>query len=212
MPNIDINIGGASREMREYSLDLLSRHVRLAGEIGAPATVLGPGKANPLFAPPREELLGRFYEALDRLIPIAEKAGTRIIVENMPFAFLPKADEIMSALANYGNDNIGVLYDIANSHFVGEDSRMGLRTVRNRLSLVHISDTTRSVFKHDPVGQGDVPFVQVPPVLSELGYREMPVLEIVSHDPFTDVANSAAYLAQLGYRWEPTAATLQASQ
>lgn len=43
---------------------------------------------------------------------------------------------------------------------------MGLRTVRNRLSLVHISDTTRSVFKHDPVGQGDVPFVQVPPVFS----------------------------------------------
>jgi sugar phosphate isomerase/epimerase len=49
MPNIDVNIAGASSEMRRYSLDLLSGVVTLAGELGVAGVVIGPGKANPLF-------------------------------------------------------------------------------------------------------------------------------------------------------------------
>lgn len=201
MPNIDLNIVGASQEMREYSLGLLSQFVQLGGELGAPFIVVGPGKANPLFAPPREQLIGHLYRALDRLFPVAEAGGTRLLIENMPFAFLPEASAIMQALDDYGNDRIGVIYDVANGHFIGEDPREGLRLVRQRLGLVHFSDTGRSVYKHDPVGQGDVPFAGVPPVLAEIGYREMPMLEIISRDPDAETRDSAGRLARLGYTW-----------
>jgi L-ribulose-5-phosphate 3-epimerase len=201
MPNIDINIAGASREMRNYSLGLLESFVRLAGDLGAQGVVVGPGKTNPLLAMPREQLIDHFYAGLNRLAPIAKDVGTKLFVENMPFAFLPKAIDIKNALDTYGNDDIGVLYDVANGHFVGEDPREGLRTLRDRLDLVHFSDTNRSVYKHDAIGLGDVPFAGLPEVLAEIGYREMPTLEVISRNPDHGILESAKQLAALGYSW-----------
>jgi sugar phosphate isomerase/epimerase len=201
MPNIDINIAGASKEMRSYSLALLDSFVRLAGDLGAQGVVVGPGKTNPLLAMPREQLIDHFYAGLNRLAPIAKDVGTKLFVENMPFAFLPKAIDIKNALDTYGNDDIGVLYDVANGHFVGEDPREGLRTLHDRLDLVHFSDTNRSVYKHDAIGLGDVPFAGLPEVLAEIGYREMPTLEVISRNPDHDILESAKQLAALGYSW-----------
>ena len=65
MPNIDMNIAGASPQMRRYTLDLLQGIIALAGDLGVPGIVIGPGKANPLMAAPRERLLGYLFEALD---------------------------------------------------------------------------------------------------------------------------------------------------
>src|SRR5882672_6651921 len=106
MPNIDINVAGAAPEMRAYSLNLVTETVRLAGELGARGVVIGPGKANPLFPAPAAELIGHFFMALDRLAPVAEKSGTALWVENMPFAFLPSVGELLDALKQYGNDNV----------------------------------------------------------------------------------------------------------
>lgn len=199
MPNIDLNIVGASPQMREYSLGLLSQFVTLAGELGAPAIVIGPGKANPLFAPSRDFLVGHFFKALDHLYPIAKKSGVRLLVENMPFAFLPDAQSLVRTLDEYGNKDIGIIYDVANGYFIGEDPCHGLRTVQQRLGLVHFSDTGKSVYRHDAVGLGDVPFAAVPPVLEEIGYSELPVLEVISRDPDVDTIDSAKKLAALGY-------------
>lgn len=199
MPNVDINVAGASREMRDYSLGLVTQFVQMACDLGAPGIVIGPGKANPLLSAPRDLLTGHFYAALDRLLPIAEAGGTRLLVENMPFAFLPAASDIMDTLASYDSDMIGVVYDVANGHFIGEDLADGLRRVKDRLALVHFSDTYRTVYKHDPVGLGDVPFAAVPPVLREIGYRELPMLEVISRYPDADIRDSAQRLAALGY-------------
>src|SRR5674476_304422 len=106
MPNIDINVAAAAPEMRAYSLALLTETVRLAGELGARGVVIGPGKANPLFPADASELSGHFFAALDKLCPIAKKAGTALWVENMPFAFLPAIGELMDALKRYGNDAV----------------------------------------------------------------------------------------------------------
>jgi sugar phosphate isomerase/epimerase len=199
MPNIDLNITGASAEMRSYSLGLLSQFVRLAGELGAPAIIIGPGKANPLFSMPREQLIGHFRAALDTLAPIAKSAGTRLLVENMPFGFLPDAKSLLAEVEAYGNDDIGIIYDVANGHFIGADPCEELRHVRHRLGLVHFSDTGRSVYKHDAVGLGDVPFAGVPSVLKEIGYRELPVLEVISRNADADTLDSARRLAAMGY-------------
>jgi sugar phosphate isomerase/epimerase len=200
MPNIDLNIVGASQEMRDYSQGLLSRFIELAGDLGVPAIIIGPGKSNPLFAPPESFLKGEFFKALDRFVPIARKAGVRILVENMPFAFLPDADSLMRTLDEYGSDEVGVIYDVANGHFIGEDPCEGLRRVKSRLGLVHFSDTGRKVYRHDAVGLGDVPFAAVPPVLSEIGYAELPVLEVISRDPDAETLDSARKLAAHGYK------------
>jgi sugar phosphate isomerase/epimerase len=199
MPNIDINVAGAAAEMRAYSLNLVSETVRLAGELGARGVVIGPGKANPLFPAPAAELSGHFFAALDKLCPIVKKAGTALWVENMPFAFLPAIGQLTDALKRYGNDAVRVVYDIPNAYFIGEDFADGLRQCRERLALVHLSDTGRQVYRHDPVGLGTVPFADVPRALAAVGYTARPMLEIISRDPDRDIVASAGKLALLDF-------------
>jgi sugar phosphate isomerase/epimerase len=199
MPNIDVNITAASEEMRAHSLDLLERTIVLAGDLGVPGVIIGPGKANPLFAMPRERLMGHFFRALDRLVPVAKQSGTSLYVENMSFAFLPAIDELLAALDSYGNDDLGIVYDVANAWFIHEDIAEGLRKCARRLRLVHYSDTGQSVYRHDAVGLGTVPFAVVPPVLEEIGHRGLPMLEIIAPEADRAIDESVASLLALGY-------------
>ena len=205
MLNFDLNIAGASAEVRAYSLGLVSRFVELAGDLGAPGIVVGPGKANPLFPMDREQLVGHFFAGLDVLAPIAEAGGTRLLLENIPFAFVPDAPTLMALLDEYGDERVGIIYDVCNAHFIGEDACAGLRLVAPRLRLAHFSDTDRSFYKHDAVGRGDVPFADYPGVLAEVGYDELQVIEIFSRTPDADIAESAEKLAALGYGQTPAA-------
>lgn len=198
MPNVDINIAAAADEMRAYSLDLLTKFVRCAGELGAGGIILGPGKPNPLFPMPKDRMISHFYRALDVLAPLAKQAGTQLLIENMPFAFLPDAESLMQAVGGYGDDSIRVNYDVANAHFIGEAPAEGLRRVRDRLALVHFSDTTRRSYRHDPLGQGDVPLAGLASAMREVGYRELPMLEVISHNPDTDIADSCRRLREAG--------------
>ncbi|MDX1540815.1 MAG: sugar phosphate isomerase/epimerase family protein [Geminicoccaceae bacterium] len=199
MPNLDINLAAAAPEMRRHTLGLLHGVLELAGDLEVPGVVIGPGKANPLMPAPPDELKGHFFRALDELAPHAARLGTSLYVENMPFAFLPRADQLMAALDGYGDPAIRVIYDLANAHFAGEDPKEGLRRVADRLALVHLSDTGTDVYRHAPIGIGTVPFEGVPAVLEEVGYRDLPMFEIVADDPEQAVVEGAARLAARGW-------------
>lgn len=198
-PNVDINLAGATEEMRAYSLALVRAVVELAGELGAEGVVIGPGKGNPLLPAPVERMTGWFFGALDELLPVARRAGTRLLVENMPFCFLPDAESMMAALERYGADDIGVVYDVANAHFIDEDLVQGFARVAPRLHTVHLSDTGRQVYKHDPVGDGDVDFAAALAGVKAVGHDRIPVLEIISTRPDLSIPDSAARLARMGW-------------
>jgi L-ribulose-5-phosphate 3-epimerase len=199
MPNIDLNVAAAAEEMRRHTLGLLHAILELAADLGVPGVVIGPGKANPLMPAPKERLLGHFFRALDELAPHAERLGTQLYVENMPFAFLPDAEGLMAALERHGDPRIAVIYDVANAVFIGEDLGAGLRRVQERLKLVHLSDTPREVYRHSAVGEGVVPFADVPPLLEAVGYRDLPMLEIIAEDPDGALCASVARLFELGW-------------
>jgi L-ribulose-5-phosphate 3-epimerase len=195
MPNIDVN----TAEMRAYSLAHLRNVVDLAGDLGVPGVVIGPGKANPLFPAPTGQLTGYFHAALDQLAPRAAAADTALLVENMPFAFLPDIASLLASLDRYGDERIGIVYDVANGHFIREDMCAALRQCSRRLAVVHLSDTTPSVYRHDPVGRGDVDFAPIPAVLADIGFRRQPVLEVISPDADRDIDDSAARLLAMGF-------------
>ena len=65
---------------------------------------------------------------------------------------------------------------------------------------MHLSDTGRQHYRHDPVGRGDVPFAAIPEMLADVGYRRRPMLEIISETGDADILDSAARLAALGFR------------
>ena len=196
-PNVDLNIAAATSEMRDYSIKLNAEYLRVAAELDAKALILGPGKPNPLFPLPIETMERHFFSALDRLLPIAERTGIELWVENMPFAFLPNAEDMMACLDRYGAEQIGVCYDVANAHFIGEDPVTGFDRVRPRLCLVHLSDTGQTVYRHDPVGLGDVDFAAVSAKIGTLGLERTPMLEIISRNPDNDISRSIDTLATM---------------
>ena len=124
--------------------------MRLAGELGARGVIISPGKASPLFAAPEEELFGYFFAALDHLCPIAASSGTALWLENVPTTWIPTIGGLMAALKRYGSDAVRMIYDVANAHFIDEDIADGLKQCRERLELVHFSDTGQKIFRHDP--------------------------------------------------------------
>lgn len=205
MPNIDLNIAAATVEMRQMTLDVLQAVVVLAGDLGAEGVVIGPGKANPLLAMPRGQLLEHFHRALGLLVPLAADTGTAIYVENMPFAFLPRAAELMEAVEQFGDKRVGVVYDVANGHFVGENVCGALKLCAPRLRVVHLSDTHRTVYRHDAIGLGSVDFRPIPATLNAIGFKRRPVLEIIDPDPDVAIQRSARALEDAGWR-TPTAA------
>ncbi len=204
MPNIDVNIAAASDDVRELSVDHLERIVTLAGDLGVPGVVIGPGKANPLYPMPRDQLMGHFFRALERLVPLARKAGTRLLAENMPFAFLPGMKELTAALDQFGSDDVAIIYDVANGYFIKEDLGEGLRLAKPRLQLVHLSDTGLGAYRHDAVGLGTLPFAQVPPLLAEIGHSARPMLEIIAADADAHIDDSARRLLAAGFRPSPS--------
>lgn len=197
--NIDINIAGAAPEMREYSIRMVSEFIRIAGHIGAPAFILGVGKANPLFPLPKTRMRSYFFEALDQLLPVARQSGVEIWAENMPFCFLPDLDGLLAALDSYGADEIGVCYDVANAHFIGENPADGIRRLGARLKLLHLSDTNRQVYRHAAIGEGDVDFGAVGRVLKDAPLSSLPVLELISSNADFDFQQAPKALAEKGF-------------
>jgi sugar phosphate isomerase/epimerase len=197
-PNIDLNIGAATSEMRAFCLALNTGFLRLAEEIGAGGIILGPGKPNPLFPLPTDAMQVHFFRALDELVPLAEKWGRQIFIENMPFAYIPTAANVMETLGRYGNDGVGICYDVANGHFIGETPADEIATCASRLGLVHVSDTTRAEFRHDPVGLGDVDVKPLATAIEKAGFDKPVLLEIISSDADRDIGASIRALRDHG--------------
>jgi sugar phosphate isomerase/epimerase len=198
-PNIDINIASANVEMRAFSRQNNMRILRLAEDLGAEGIILSPGKANPLFPLPSDILEGHFFRALDELAPVAERSARQIFVENMPFAYLPSAQGVMETLDRYGNENIEVCYDVANGHFIGEDPVVGIATCASRLGLVHISDTTRTAFRHDAIGTGDLDITPLPSAINKVGFDKPILLEVISHNADEAIGASIEVLIEHGF-------------
>lgn len=200
-PNIDLNIGGATREMREYSIGILRSVIELAGELEVPDFVIGPGKVNPLLPAPRERVVGYFRDALDRLVPLAESAGTRILLENMPFGFVPDAPGLMKLIESYDPMIVGIIYDVANGYFIKEELRGALMLTMPRLKMVHFSDTGRDVYRHAPIGSGTIDFHAVGEDLRAVGWTDPAVMEIigVSDEPTEELLASVKRLREAGW-------------
>ena len=201
LPSLDQNLASAAPEMREYSVRLFERLVAIAETIGAAAVIVVTGRVNPLIAPARPDLEGWFAEAFERVLRAAERAGVHLLLENIPMGVYPRADQLFAFAERLGSPQVGVCYDIANAHFIGEDTAAGLRQVAPRLGIVHLSDTGRQAWRHDPVGQGSCDFAGFGATLREIGYSRTSMLEIVSEQPIPDIVGSHRKIVQWG--WAP---------
>jgi sugar phosphate isomerase/epimerase len=201
MPSLDQNLASATPQMREYSIRLFERLIAIAEAIGATALIVVTGRVNPLIAPSRQDLEGWFTEAFERVLRAAEPTGVKLLLENLPMGVYPRADQLIAFAERISHPLVGICYDIANAHFIGEDAAAGLRQVRSRLGIVHLSDTGRQAWRHDPVGRGTCDFAAFGATLQEIGYTNTSMLEIVAERAVEDIVDSHRRITRWG--WAP---------
>lgn len=199
-PSLDHNLVSPTPDMRRYTIDRFRALIELAGQWSVPWIIVVPGKVSPLFPAPAEWLKKWFTVGIREMADHAKRAGVQLLVENVSIAWLPRADDVAGMLDAVGDDDIGVCYDVANAVYIREDPDYGLRRVKDRLRLVHLSDTGTGEWRHDPVGRGIVDFAAFAKSLRAIGYQGPSVFEIISQRPDEDILESHRRLAVWG--WE----------
>ncbi len=201
MPSLDQNLASGTPQMRDYTVQLFERLIDVAEIIEARGVIVVTGRVNPLIAPPRRELVGWFEGAFERLLPAAERSGVQLLLENIPMGVYPRAEQLIAFADRLNHPLVNICYDIANAHFIGEDAAAGVRAVARRLGIVHLSDTNRHAWKHDPVGEGNCDFAGFADALREVGYAQTSMLELVCESPLERIVESHRKVAAWG--WAP---------
>jgi sugar phosphate isomerase/epimerase len=205
-PLLDNNPNGTDRLMRAYTLDRYREAIDLAAEWGCPYVVAIPGPVGSLINPPRDWMLNWFVEGMQELVRYAKGTGVKLLLENVPFTFLPTAQD-MADTARLIGPEVGVNFDVCNSAYIKEDVGAAIRMLGSLLQNVHISDSGYAEFKHVRLGTGMVEPGPAAAALRDIGYTGETVLEIITDalqpgaDPDGDIIASHDILAQNG--WQP---------
>jgi sugar phosphate isomerase/epimerase len=205
-PLLDNNPNAPDRIMRRYTLDRYKEAIDLAAEWSCPYVVAIPGPVNSLINPPYRWMYDWFVEGVKELVQHAKGTGVELLVENVPFTFLPTADDMKKVCADIGPE-VGVNFDVCNSAYIKEDPAAAIRMLGALVKNVHISDSGYGDFKHDKLGTGIVQPGPAGAALKEIGYQGVTVLEIIADKnlpgttPDQDIVESHAVLAKNG--WAP---------
>jgi sugar phosphate isomerase/epimerase len=165
--------------------------MQLASDLGAGAVVVVPGRVSSLFPPPREDSQLLLRDSLEQLVRVAERLDQKIFVELHPQTPIPTTDAMLAFLDGLPHERLRIAYDVSNAEFVGEDQPDAIRRSGNRIGQLHLSDGTRSQWRHDRIGLGTVRFDEILKAVSDIGFSGTSVLEIISSSPMEDLRVSA---------------------
>ncbi len=197
IPSLDQNLASGTPEMREHTVKVFERLIAIAECIGASAIIVVTGRVNPLIQPARSDLESWFEDAFERVLRVAQPAGVSLFLENIPMGVYPRADQLIAYARRLDSPSVRICYDIANAHFIAEDAAAGVETVASHLGIVHLSDTTRAAWRHDPIGQGDCDFATFAASLKRIGYTNTAMLEIVADPAVEHIVDSRRRFAAL---------------
>ncbi|OAF19970.1 MULTISPECIES: sugar phosphate isomerase/epimerase [Bradyrhizobium] len=194
----DINLASPSPHVVDFAVASYEATIERAAELGARWICVGSGRRHALLAKANDRLMVSFREAFARIHDKATHAGIPIILENHPQGLLASAADIVRFLADEGYADMPVIYDVANAIAIGEDPVEGLRTLWPRLGIVHLSDSPKGQWRHDPIGSGEIDFAAIGAELKQRSYGGRIVLEILSERPLQDIGEGAAALQRQG--------------
>jgi len=196
----DINLASPAANMRRKSTDHIKGVIELAYDWGATEIVISPGTRRPMISPSLPKTFGWLYESLDVLLPRAEQAGVRLLLENTPYCFRPTFEEMRELVDEVNHENLKIVYDVANAAYIKEDPVACLLSGHSAIGLVHISDTGTQEWGHDPIGTGVVDFVALAKAVEATCTVENVVLEIIREDaPLEAINTGIAELKKRGW-------------
>jgi L-ribulose-5-phosphate 3-epimerase len=172
---VDVNLASSQEGMRAWSQQQFITAATLAAELGAPRVVVHPGRRHPLRPPPQDELWDRVIGGLETITAAARTRGVEVLLENVPTGLIDTARECTQVADPLG-DRVRLCLDVANA-FMVEDVAEAISSLAVPPGLVHVSDTRRDRWLHDPLGRGHVDWDDVAAALVASAYDGPVVLE-----------------------------------
>jgi len=196
----DLNLASPGASMRRKSIDHIGAVIELAAQWGAAEVVISPGTRRPMISPALDRVYGWMYESVEALLPLAKQAGVRLLMENTPYCFTPRIENLAEVVRTVADDGLKIVYDVANAAYIDEDPVAALRDFHELIGLVHISDTGTDVWGHDPIGTGVIDFAGLGAVVAETCGVENVVLEIIREEkPLDEFRQAFADLRDRGW-------------
>lgn len=196
----DLNLASPAASMRRRSIDHVTSAIELAEAWQVPEIVISPGTRRPMISPTLEQVHGWLYDSLDVLIPLAKRAGTRLLFEQTPYCFTPTIEALVNVVRTVDDESLKIVYDVANAAYIGEDPVASLLAHHEWIGLVHISDTGTDVWGHDPIGTGVIDWRALgTAVEATLGVDNV-VLEVIrEEDTLREFAQALRDLSREGW-------------
>jgi len=182
-------LGAPDEDWRREKVQVLAAYVRFAAAIGFSGVVVHP-VPNPIFVPEpeRPELPERISEAtrrsLDDLVPVAVEAGTRVLLENLPYdcayPFLTM-DELRPLVDAYPDEALGLVIDTGHAWTSGLDPADQIRAGGPRLWGTHLQDVDHEHPQDDHWAptHGGLDWVAIREALREVGYAGLWTFEVM---------------------------------
>ena len=114
-----MNLGAADAAEREKAIAFTKKYLQIAAWIGAETILVVPGSAHVTWDPSRPVVPYRTVwenatKSINELIPLAEKLGVNIALENVWMRFLLSPMEWKLFLDQFKSDRVGMYFDIGN--------------------------------------------------------------------------------------------------
>lgn len=200
----DLNLASPAANMRRKSIDHIKDVMDLAFEWGSTELVISPGTRRPMISPSLSNTLDWLTDSLEVLLPRAEQAGVRLLLENTPYCFRPTLIEMVGVVKKFDSGTLKIVYDVANAAYINEDPVAALLAGGSEIVLVHISDTGLEEWGHDPIGTGVIDFEALGKAVDATCKTENAVLEIIREkDPLTEMHAGISELKKRGWNIYP---------
>lgn len=161
-PSSRITLGAPEEEWRKEAVGVLADYIRFVGDMGATDMVIHPSP-NPIFvpdafAPQMPGLVGdATSRSLDDLVPVAEQAGLRINLENLPYHCdypYRRMRELRPLVDQYPAEQLGLIIDTGHVGVLNDSIVEEIHAAGPRLSGTHIHDVIGNEDGTDHRGPG----------------------------------------------------------
>jgi L-ribulose-5-phosphate 3-epimerase len=111
----------------------------------------------------------RSQEHIRTLLPLAEKAGVKLAIEEVWNKFLLSAPEMARYIDEFQSDSVGAYFDVGNVVEYGFPQEW-IRELGKRILKIHIKEYAKPKRFDYPLGEGEIDWKEVAAALREVGY------------------------------------------
>ncbi len=173
-------------QTREKAQELLHQSLEQTAALGAKTMLLVPGHGKDGTA---EEVRSRAFDAISKAIPLADKLGVHIVIENVwnHFLYDHGGDENQSAqpladfIASFGTDTVGVQFDLGN-HWKYGDVAEWVETLGSHIQKLDIKGFSRATGSFTDITEGDIDWGSVRQALVKIGFQGWLAAEVGGGD------------------------------